>query len=258
MLTLPPSSTWSNSERNDASDELRVIFEGPATSLVIDRDGYRIGASAVCEMTLPGGPALHSIVHRQEGVTWIEAVDDARLIVNGRPRRRMALRDGDILELQGYEFFVRFRTSATMVDDTPHLEEDISLLSAEELCNRILDEHSMVEEFESKQKAGWANLMKAVADVREDEGRESISILQADDLPTPVGTTDDCERLLVQIRELSEIMNGKSQELVDCENELIAATSLLEEAQTRVTQQIEGLLEKLEAPAEDQTLRASA
>ena len=74
----------------------------------------------------------------------------------------------------------------------------------------------------------------------------------------PVTTPDDCERLLVQIRELSEMVNGRSQELDDCESELVAATAILEEAQERVSQQIEELLEQLQTPAVEMELRASA
>ena len=225
---------------------------------MIDRDGLRIGSSPVCELPLPGGPALHSVIHRQSGVTWIESQEDASLIVNGHPRRRMALRDGDVMELNGLELIVRWR-SADISEEMPHgLEDDLSLLSAEELCDRILSEQAMVDEFSEGQRAGWNGLLVAIEAVHETEQSVDTLPLEVEQTVEADATPDNCERLLEQIRELSEMVNGRSQELDDCESELVAATALLEEAQERVSQQIEGLLEQLQTPSGEMELRASA
>ena len=258
MPTSPATFAWPSFDDVAAQSTVTLVLEGPAESFVIDRDGLRIGSSSVCELPLPGGPALHSVVHQQSGVTWIESHEDASLIVNGHARRRMALRDGDVLELNGLELIVRFR-SVEDVDETPHgLGEDLSLLSAEELCDRILAEQAMVDEFFGGQREGWNGLLAAIEAAHETEHRTVTLPLEVEQAIKAVATPDDCERLLEQIRELSEMVNGRSQELDDCESELVAATALLEEAQERVSQQIEGLLEQLQTPAAEMELRASA
>jgi len=258
MLTLPSASVRPATTSADASSNPMLVLDGPAGSFVIDRDGLRIGACPVCDLLLPDGPALHSVVHQQAGVTWIETHDDARLIVNGRPRRRMTLRDGDVLELNGHELIVRFHAALEEEKMPVGLDEDLSLLSAEELCDRILSEQTTVDEFEESRSTGWNGLMAAIAATHEADQSPVVLPLEIKQAVQTAATPDDCERLLVQIRELSEMMSGRSQELDDCENELVAATALLEEAQERVSQQIEGLLEQLQTPAAETELRASA
>ena len=257
MPIMPASSVFAAFDDVATPLNMAFILESPAKSFVIDRDGLRIGSSPVCEFPLAGGPALHSVIHLQSGVTWIESQEDASLIINGHPRRRMALRDGDVLELNGLELIVRLHSIAEM-EEKPHgLVDDLSLLSAEELCDRILSEQAMVDEFSEGQRSGWNNLFAAIEAAHESEQPEvtqSIEVAQTMEAAAP----DNCERLLEQIRELSEMVNGRSQELDDCESELVAATALLEEAQERVSQQIEGLLEQLQTPSGEMELRASA
>lgn len=257
MPISPAVCEWSASDDATAESNISLVLEGPADSFVIDRDGLRIGSSPVCELPLPGGPPLHSVIHRQSGVTWIESQDDASLIVNGQPRRRMALRDGDVLELNGLELIVRFRAADQVDVTTRGLEDDLSLLSAEELCDRILSEQAMVEEFSEGQRAGWNGLLAAI-EAANDTEQPTISLPLEVEQVVEAAAPDACERLLEQIRELSEMVNGRSQELDDCESELVAATALLEEAQERVSHQIEGLLEQLQTPTDEVELRASA
>ena len=258
MPTSPATFAWPSFDDVAAQSTIALVLEGPTESFAIDRDGLRIGSSPVCELPLPGGPPLHSVIHQQSGVTWIESQEDASLIVNGHARRRMSLRDGDVLELNGLELTVRMR-SVDDVDETPQgFEEDLSLLSAEELCDRILSEQAMVEEFSEGQRAGWDGLLAAIEAAHETEQPTVTLPLEVEQAVEAVAEPDNCERLLEQIRELSEMVNGRSQELDDCESELVAATALLEEAQERVSQQIEGLLEQLPTPSGEMELRASA
>lgn len=258
MPTSPATFAWPAFDDADPQSTIALVLEGPTESFVIDRDGLRIGSSPVCELPLPGGPPLHSVIHRQAGVTWIESQEDASLSVNGRSRCRMALRDGDVLDLNGLELIVRFR-AADDVEATPRgLQDDLSLLSAEELCDRILSEQTMVDELSEGQRAGWSGLLTAIKAVREAEPPTVTLPLTIEAAVEAGGSSDNCERLLEQIRELSEMVNGRSQELDDCESELVAATALLEEAQERVSQQIEELLEQLPTPSGEMELRASA
>ncbi len=234
-----------------------LILDGLTESFVVDVDDARIGSSLVCELQLSDGPALHSIVRRQGEVTWIEAVDEAILIVNGQARRRIALRAGDVLEVNGVTYTVRF--GLPMEDDeTASLIEDLTLMTAEELCDCIVAEQAMVDEFAAEQQAGLKNLVAAIEATHEAEQPSDVLPMEALPAHRAVPSVEDCERLLDQIRELSELMNGRTEELDDCESELIAATALLEEAQERVSHQIEGLLDQLQGPIIESELRASA
>ncbi len=236
---------------------LLLVLDGPSESFVIDGNEVRVGSSLACELRLPDGPALHSVIRRQADVTWIEAVDGTNLFINGQLRRRTALREGDVLELNGSTFSVRFDSPTDSVE-TASLVEDLALLTAEELCDRIAAEQAMVDEFAADQQTGIQNLVAAIHAAHEAEQPSDLLPMDAPRSSSAAASVDDCERLFDQIRELSELMNGRTEELDDCESELIAATALLEEAQERVSQQIEGLLDQLQTPAIEIELRVSA
>jgi hypothetical protein len=240
-----------------SAEPLTLFLDGLTESFSIECDEVRLGTSPKCELRLPDGPSLHSIIRQQDGVSWIEAVDGASLVVNGRSRRRMALREGDVLEVSGHTFNVRF-DHLDAGCDSASLVEDLTLLTAEELCDRIAAEQNMVNEFSQDQFSGWEKLLAAVHATHEEEHPTDVLPMALPQSLSAVATTADCERLFVQIRELSDLMDGHTDELDHCENELIAATSLLEEAQERVSHQIEELLDQLQAPVVEHELRVSA
>lgn len=221
-------------------------------SLVIDQDRIRIGSSPVCEILIPDAPLLHSVVHSEDGVLWIELDDpSAELLVNWRLCRRMALRDGDVISIAGVDITVRHQ-SRTMEEEAARLVGDLTRLTADELCDRIMSEQVAVEEFETGRLRGWQKLMAAIKEVTESD------TLPAEPVEVTTETSDDCERLLDQIREMSEMMNGRTQELDLCESELVAATSLLQETQDRVSRQIEELLGQIGDASSESELRVSA
>lgn len=248
---LPCLTTNSRSHRTAESN---LVLESDDRTLVIDRDRIRIGSSPLCEIQLTEGPALHSIIRVEAGVAWIEADDTVTdLMVNWKNCRRMALRNDDVILVPGQEFTVREQSTIAMEGDVA-LAEQITDLSAEELCDRILSEQSAVDEFESSRFDGVKKLMAAIKQVAEAD-HSATHIL---DTAPAVEFSDDCERLLEQIREMSEMMTGRTQELDQCEGELIAATSLLQETQERVSRQIEELLDQIADVSPATELRASA
>lgn len=262
MLISPVGKFSGRDSRSVAPIETAVpprplVLDGASESFVIDGDEVRVGSSLACELQLPDGPALHSVIRHQAGVAWIEAVDGANLFVNGQLRRRMALREGDVLELNGSTFAVRFGLTMDS-EETTGLVEDLALLTAEELCDRIAAEQALLDEFSADQRAGMRNLVAAIHATHEAEHPTVLLPMETLRPNSAVAATDDCERLFDQIRELSELMHGRTEELDDCESELIAATSLLEEAQERVSQQLEALLDQLQMPPLENELRASA
>lgn len=259
-----PSMNFLSQDHSD-DDELEMVLEFEDRLLIIDHDRIRIGSGATCEIRLPEGPVLHSVIRFEAGAVWIEADDESTdLTVNWRTCRRMALRDGDVITVAGCDITVLCRPVGTIEDDAARLAEDISQLTAEELCDRMLSEQSAVDEFESSRLNGWRKLMAAIKEAAEagqtPEELVHEDLLRADvlDNSPAVEFSGDCERLLDQIREMSEMMSGRTQELDECENELLAATSLLQETQDRVSHQIEELLDQIGDASQPNELRASA
>jgi len=243
-----PGSTISS------DNEFRLVLELDDRALIIDRNQIRIGTSPACEIRLSQGPLLHSVIHHEAGVVWIEADQEtADLLVNWRTCRRMALRDGDVISAAGEDITFRHSPVRTMEEDAGRIVGEITQLTAEELCDRILVEQTAVDEFDVQRLDGWQKLMSAIRDV-------AVEIPQGD-VQNPVPTieiSDECERLLAQIREMSEVIEGRSRDLEQCESGLMAASALMQEAQDRVSQQIEELLNQMSSATESTELRASA
>ncbi len=238
-----------------AENKVELVLELEDRSLVVDRDQIRIGSSPLCEVRLSKGPLLHSVIRAEAGVVWIEADDETvDLTVNWRTCRRMALRDGDVISVAGHDITVHNRSTHSFADDAARLAEDIAQLTAEELCDRVLSEQSAVDEFESSRLRGWQKLMSAIRDV----AATDQALADPLDNSPAVEFSDDCDRLLDQIREMSEMMNGRTLQLDDCETELLAATALLQETQDQVSAQIEDLLDQIGESSIPHELRASA
>jgi len=255
MPTSLSSFTTEVRSDNKADNEVELVLEFEDHSLVVDRDRIRIGSSPVCEIRLPQVPPLHSVIRSEEGVAWIEANDEtADLSVNWRTCRRMALRDGDVISVAGHDITVHFRSPHPFANDAARLANDIAQLTAEELCDRILSEQSAVDEFESSRLRGWQKLMSTIKEV----AATDQSIPDPSDHSPAADFSVDCERLLDQIREMSEMMNGRTEQLDVCEDELMAATALLQETQDRVSAQIEELLDQIGESSIPNELRASA
>ena len=233
-----------------------VHLELDDLSLVVDRERIRIGSSPVCEIVTPQGPPLQSVLHWEDGVLWIEQDDESsELLVNWRLCRRMALRANDVISVSGLEITVR----RGAVEQSTAPVADLTQLTADELCNHILTEQpgladSGLTELETGPLNGWMKLMTAIRDVAAAE-RQSAALTQDDVTPQ---SEEDCERLLEQIQEMSEMMTGQMQELDLCEGDLLAATSLLEETQDRVSRQIEELIDQIGGVTTVSDLRASA
>lgn len=242
------------------TDLLSPLVEAPAVNntielelddhtLVIEQDRIRIGSSPLCEIVIPDASMLHSVIHLEDGVLWIEQDDEsAEMLVNWRLCRRMALRDGDVISIGGVDITVR-NQARTIEEQAARLVGDLTRLTADELCDRILSEQTVVTEFEEGRQRGWRQLLTAI------KNTDSESMPVENDVDCE---SDECQRLLDQIREMSEMMTGRTQELDVCESELLAATALLQETQEQVSRQIEELLGQFADQPQDGELRASA
>ncbi len=234
--------------------DYNVTLEFEDCAVVVDQAAVRIGSSVVCDIQLPDGPALNSVVRFEAGVIWIEADEDCELAVNGRACRRMALREGDTISVPGLRIKVCQRSKSSIEADAASLMSDISQLTADELCDRILTEQAAVDEFESNRLAGWHKLMVALKDLSVTEQ----PLATGSNSKSAISISDDCERLLEQIREMSDIVNNRTLALNECETELVTATTLLQETQDRVSRQIDELLDQIGDVPVANELRASA
>ncbi len=253
MLSTLPLDDISIEQTSNPAAQFTLEFDDG--SMVIDRDQIRIGSSPICEIHLLEGPLLHSVIRTEAGAAWIEVADEAaELNVNWRVCRRMALRDGDVISVCGMDMTVRDTASFSAHAGAIELVENITQLTADELCDRILSEQSAVDQFEAGRLLGMQKLMEAMKAVITAEPSTAEIIPN-----TPVVEfSDECQRLLDQIHEMSEMMNGRTRELDLCETELVAATELLEETQERVSRQIETLLDQIDEASVPTELRASA
>ena len=191
----------------------------------------------------------------QGGATWIETADEAATIeVNGRPYRRIALRHDDRLKIGSTELTILLRPDTVSVVEQARRNEDLELLTAEELCDRILSEQAMVEEFVEGRRAGWEALFRAI-----ENADRKPEIAAAHDQSIAYGHDESgFEGLLEQLQSLNQTITDRTQELDDHERQILESTALLEESQHRVEQQIEQLLDQLNQSDPPNELRASA
>ena len=250
-----PSPNSSNAEQS-TSVVLTLQFSGQ--SVVVTHDGFTIGSSQRCDLPLNDTsiPGLHSVIHIQSGAIWIEAAnDDTTVIVNHRPYRRMALRHEDCINIGSTELKILMINESITEVEVPALEEDLSLLSAEELCDRILSEQSMVSEFIEGRRSGWEALLQAIQAANDEPLLRQSS---NDEVANQVSENETFETLLDEIQGLNTSITEHTRELSDHEKELLESTLIMEESQMRAIQQLDDILEKLKNSDPPNELRASA
>jgi hypothetical protein len=262
MINPPRSSLPSNISFSDSLNDVVLTLHSEQLSVTVAHDDFSIGSHRLCDLKLidPSIPPLHSVIHTQSGAIWIEAANDETvLVVNDRSCRRMALRDGDHFRVGasvftidlGAESLEALKSSALQEE----LKEDLGLLNAEELCDRIVTEQTMIQELSEGQRSGWEALLHAIEAVHE----EPMHCEVAAELTIPLVEDQVAyDALFGQIQELQEAIADGSKELSEQEAEVIASSSILEDSQQRVTQRLDEILEQLAKSDSPNELRASA
>jgi hypothetical protein len=254
MFTPLHSSERSSdrSSKNATTDVLTLASAGRLVSVV--HDGFSIGASPRCDLVVSehSVPPLHSVVHLQGGAIWIQTADDTTMLfVNDQPCRRMALRHQDRLRIGSTEFTVLMVPEIALAVDENAMTEDLALLTAEELCDRILSEQTMVEQFEEGQRTGWDALLRAIDATNEESVAEDVAAI-ADEQQAAF------DALLNQIHDLNETITDRARELTTHEAEVMSSASMLDETQQRVSQRLGEILDQLNKTDPPNELRASA
>ena len=257
-----------NPLRSSLASELSSFDDVPLTlhfeqmSVTVTHDGFSIGSHRNCDLQQNDTsiPPLHSVIHTQQGAVWIEAANDETvLLVNDRPCRRMALRDGDHFLVGASTFVVRLGAVQHELLESPETlpttKEDLASLSAEELCDRIFTEQSMIQELSTGERSGWEALLQAIEAVHGEPAPGEVTMAPTIPLsPEHVSY----ETLLGQIEELQETIVDRTRELSAQEVQVLASSSCLEESQQRVTQRLDELLDQLNKSDLPNELRASA
>ena len=222
------SSAQSDLQSNGTTDDAPIRLQLDQRSIPVTHDGFTIGSGRRCDLNFaePAIPFLHSVIHRQSGAVWIEAADDAAFLqVNDRTCRRMSLRHGDRLTIGSIGLVIDLGiVQPQLAEESPveqHHEEDLQSLSAEELCDRIVTEQTMIQEL-SEVNSGWGALMQAIKAVRVEPMMNEIDEGATFPIPEELVAYD---ALFGQIQELHETIIDRSRELNQKEAEVLASTS---------------------------------
>lgn len=233
--------------------QIRCISAKPRL-VIVDHDGFEIGGGEQCDISLPhcGLPKLHSLLHVQGGAVWIEAMnDEARICLDGEQFRRRALRDGDEITMGEYTLTVHIGVQSVeaakpMPQSQFNMDDRLSRLTAEELCDLIELEEFQSQGFDRRRQLGMKALLAAVHNVIDADAAKS----QPDEIPQVAAIADDrFDQLVAQIRGLSDTLDERTQELAAQETLLLESSSQLAEAQRRVNRQLEQIIDRI-APEE--------
>lgn len=241
----------------DRSDGDLLTLQSAEQSIIVDCDGFTIGSSPKCDLILDDAtvPALHCTIHQQSGAIWIEADNESMVTINDRPYRRMALRHEDRLVIGKVEFRILIQSASAVALQAETQTEDLSLLTAEELCDRILSEQAMVSEFVGGQRSGWENLLRAI----ESAGLENVTQGSTEIAATaPMSEQPTLDTLLSQIQELNTAITDRTHELNQQEQAVIESSSLAEATQNQLNEQLDEMLSQLAKDEPPTDLRASA
>lgn len=210
----------------------------------VEADGYLIGSGDFCDLRLDDAsiPLVHSEIHMDNGVIWIAAVDAPSVEVNGKLVPRLTLRSGDTLRFGSVPATVRMGADAVNISSTTEQDwEDLSHLSAVELCERIESEEAAVRDEERQRWQGVESLLVALEQMLRTD-RELVS----DEARS--------EEIVQQLHALSEALAVRTQQLAEQEQHFLNTAQEIKHSQDEMTRRMEVLIQQLDT----NELRASA
>ncbi|MBI1347888.1 hypothetical protein GC163_16555 [bacterium] len=214
--------------------------------LRMDYDDFLIGRAEFCDLRLDDtdSPLVLAELHRQADVLWIESAEDGHpLTINGQGCQRLALRDGDVLTIGNGTIEICIDRMPSFGTQSASLDEDLSALSADELCERIIAEQSEVDEFERKELEGWKSLVIALEQTLAEAQTQGGRVAQ-----------ERIDGAITELRQLSVTLQSRADELLAREADFLETTAELRVAQTEMVQKLDLLLQQFD----EGELRASA
>jgi predicted component of type VI protein secretion system len=229
------------------SDNLRVVLEATTGAsrprrVLVEGGTCLIGRGEFCDLQLADvdAPIVHSEIHIERGILWIEAADAHEIEINGHSCRRLALREGDQLRVGKTAIQVRINPPEGLLANG--LGEDLSQLTALELCERIEAEQAEVSEFERRRLLGWDALITQLEDIIAQEPAASVA------------QEARIEKVLAQLHEVSSLLADRTRELAAQESQFLESAGELQQTQDQMTRRLELVLQRFQ----ESELRASA
>ena len=178
-------------------------IDGPPVAIPGDGDRWTIGRALDCDLVLPGQAVSrrHALIGFDDG-PWIEDLDSAGGIrVNGAPVARVALRDGDLVEIGSWQFVCRSGGGISIADTSPALQPSrldllLDLLTTLRLDN---DEATLCRLLATVARSGTGYARAVVVQVSAD----GLSVLAAE--PTGVAA-DELSRTLIDAARPGQVM----------------------------------------------------
>jgi hypothetical protein len=225
-------------------EDLNVVLELGAgrerQRLTVEGGSCLIGRADFCDVQV-AGPLVYGEIHVDGASAWIESTDDHDIVINDRPCRRLSLRDGDVLRVGETTITVRVNP---LFDDEQATSsaDDLSQLSASELCDRIESEHADLAEFERRRLLGWEALLRQVEEVIQLEPAMSLE------------HNARLEAALSQLHLLADQLGERTRELAAQETAFLESAGEMKRAQDLIAARFERVLQQFQ----DGELRASA
>ncbi len=214
---------------------------------------FLIGAGTNCDLRLGGTdtPAVHSIVRAEGRDVHIESLcRKPALRVNGQPRERTELKDGDRIQIGPIQMVAHFQT----VPAAPALAEpgngtgtgnDLQQLSAPQLIELLEQDLALVEQSDRAEADGVARLLEAATHVDTlQPAEETVSIVDPDE--QLVDTHAEAEQLIAALNRIADDLNARVDHLQQKEDVYSEAAEDLLTMQTRFSSLLERVLQRLE------------
>lgn len=231
--TNPPGST--------ARLDIDLVLRAPnmrQRRLHMDYDDFLIGRAEFCDLRLDDSsvPLVYAEIHRQSGVVWVEAADeDCPLRINEKNCQRLALRDGDLIQIGNWTLEVGINRQPDISTLSSSVDEDLSQLTAEELCDRIIEEQTAVDEFERKELQSWKSLIEAL---------ESTLIEARTQDHLDSGKRVDTA--ITELRQLAATLQSRADQLLANESDFLETTTELRVAQSAMIEKLDLILQQFD------------
>lgn len=228
------------------------------------RGRLSIGSGRKCWLQLGGPdiPEIHSWMEvGQKEIALYVFEENPAIQVNGRKVQFALLKGGEALQIGPFEFLIH----AEMEDEPqqpwhrPHLtpeqianlkaglEKPVETLTAEELVDLLEAEMMMIEQQESRERAGMVKLMQAVRETQHDLTIESADGSESESEIAAATDAEAAEDFISRIEDVTRSLRERAAHLKTEESEYARTAENLLRTQERLIEQMDHLMLALDA-----------